>query len=157
MNLSKLMQKAICAESVDKKELADLISNGIAEGESEKIIFKKLYEHIYGDTLCRELCEKWVDNMHHEGDSGEKFTVSQAEECAKRLEIDFENEDFTKYEMWAVMNCMYYDFRNSLKKSGVTPDENVCARMAFDFMDDEDAMPGKPKNYYFHVVTDCDF
>lgn len=59
MEFGKLIQKAMMAENVDKKELSDLIAMLLENNESKHAAYVKLYDYIYGDTLCRDKCEEW--------------------------------------------------------------------------------------------------
>lgn len=154
MNISKLVQKAMTLEGVNTKEIADIIGECLEEQCSEHDAFVRLYDHVYGDTLCRDMCEHWVENMHGSKveKHGQKFDLNQCEEAAKRIGINFNEVEFTKYEFYAVTNAMYYDFGDVMIHGGITPDELNCGKFAKAFIEDDDAKPGKVKNYYFHLV-----
>lgn len=150
MEFGKLIQKAIMAENIDKKELAELIASSLENKESKHDAFVKLYDYIYGDTLCRDKCEEWVDAMVSGNEHGQKWSIEEIESLAKRLEIDF--SDFTKYEFYAVVHMMNYDYKDAVASIGASLDAAGCAKLALAWFNDEDAPGGKTKNYYFHVV-----
>lgn len=150
MEFGKLIQKAIMAENIDKKELAELIATSLESKEPKHDAYIRLYDYIYGDTLCRDKCEEWVDAMVSGNEHGQKWSIEEIESLAKRLEIDF--SDFTKYEFYAVMHMMCYDYKDALVSMGVSPDAAGCAKLALAWFNDEDTPSGKTKNYYFHVV-----
>lgn len=150
MEFGKLIQKAMMAENVDKKELSDLIAMLLENNESKHAAYVKLYDYIYGDTLCRDKCEKWVESMVSGNEHGQKWSIEEIESLAKRLEIDF--SDFTKYEFYAVVHMMNYDYKDAFTSMGTTLDATGCAKLALAWFNDEDAPSGKTKNYYFHVV-----
>lgn len=150
MEFGKLIQKAIMAENIDKKELAELIATSLESKEPKHDAYIRLYDYIYGDTLCRDKCEEWVDAMVSGNEHGQKWSIEEIESLAKRLEIDF--SDFSKYEFYAVMHMMCYDYKDALVSMGVSPDAAGCAKLALAWFNDEDTPSGKTKNYYFHVV-----
>lgn len=150
MEFGKLIQKAIMAENIDKKELAELLATSLECKEPKHDAYIRLYDYIYGDTLCRDKCEEWVDAMVSGNEHGQKWSIEEIESLAKRLEIDF--SDFSKYEFYAVMHMMCYDYKDALVSMGVSPDAAGCAKLALAWFNDEDTPSGKTKNYYFHVV-----
>lgn len=150
MNFGKLIQKAMMADNVDKKELSELISSLLENKESQRTAYMKLYDYIYGDTLCRDKCEEWVDSMSSGTEHGQKWSIEEIESVAKRLEIDF--SDFSKYEFYAVMHMINYDFKDTMSCIGANLDATGCAKLALAWLNDENVSSGKAKNYYFHVV-----
>lgn len=116
MEFGKLIQKAIMAENIDKKELAELIATSLESKEPKHDAYIRLYDYIYGDTLCRDKCEEWVDAMVSGNEHGQKWSIEEIESLAKRLEIDF--SDFSKYEFYAVMHMMCYDYKDALVSMG---------------------------------------
>lgn len=149
MEIKELIKKAI-QTAENKEKLSSVLSELILENSSEWKVFCELYDFVYGDTLCDEKCVEWVNKMHSGSESGKKWSIEQTNELARRLDIDFGS--YTPYEFWAVYHMMYYDYRDALKRSAGVVEELTFAKFAKAFLEDEDAVGDKLKEYYFHIA-----
>lgn len=148
MDLKELVKKAIQTSDKDKVSIA--ITNLILDDADEVKVFHELYDFVYGDTLCEEKCIEWVNSMHSMEEKGKRWEITQTDELARRLEIDYSK--YTKYEFWAACHMIYYDYKDVIKKTSGITDDVIFARFAKAFLEDEDAIKGKLKEYYFHIA-----
>lgn len=98
-----------------------------------------------------EACE-WVREMEGtdpEKPHGGKWTMDEAWKLARRMGISGEAADMI--EFYAVINAMHADYYEVAKKHGVAKPE-FFADMACAWMNDADAVEGKAKAYFEHVV-----
>lgn len=149
MKFEKLLQKVMTADGVDKNKIAELVYECFEKRCTDKEAFSELYDYVFGDTLCKDECEAWVEDMYsdHITSRGQKWTVNETDDIAKRLEINF--EEYTRYEFWAMIHALFYDYSwiNS-----ILADPIILAKMADSKLKDPDAAKCYAKNYYFHVV-----
>ena len=134
----------------DKTKLLNILAESIDEENSKIKTFEKLYYEVYETKLCDSYCVKLVEEMHHDGITGKKWTIDQTNDVARKLGISFSSDTYSQYEFWAVMHMMYYDYHKTLEESGIS-DASIYGKLADDYLDDEDAPKGKLVNYFFFV------
>jgi len=103
-----------------------------------KDIESKLYEYVYGKKVNEEMAKKWVENMKP---VGEHWNIEQIQSAIQSLGYNVDVIDF-----YAVVNMIYNDFNNLVKDN-----EEMCLKMAYDWLDDEDAVSDKLYEYYKHI------
>lgn len=111
-------------------------------------------DKLYNEPLTREEAIEWVENMKNEDPKlpeGPKWSPQDAKQYAQRMGYPTDGDEF--WEMYAVMNAMYSDYGEVLKKYGLT-DPSVYASLAKAFLDDKDACDNKAAVYYRCIVCD---
>lgn len=99
------------------------------------------------DALTPQMAQKWAAHMKNEdGTSGPHWTQEKAKEIMEQ-----HNMHCDPLEFWVALNAMYSDYFKVAKKNNVNT-VDFYVDMAEAFLDDEDAMPGKPARYYEYVV-----
>lgn len=143
-NIEKLIQKAITSDTVNKTEIAELLAKGLSK---DSCAYMELYDTLYGNTLCKEECESWVESMSGGNEVGQKWSVEEIAEIGNRIGVDFDK--VTKYELWASTHYEYYTHKDTLKKSGIPSDGVLYVHFGYDFVcaNDDDL-----KTFYFNVV-----
>lgn len=145
----------------DGKMSADTIMKHFAEslcececGEMEKE-YKYLYEDAYGHKLSKDIAEDWVRSMAvpdgSVGENGQKWSMDSTTEHGNKLNIDWSRHN--KIDFYVVMNMMYSDYYKTAKALGMQEDSMFFARLAKDWLCDEDAHENKLYRYYFEVVV----
>lgn len=152
--------QAIIQDAIDKGiphgEIMEHMIDALAEfpQHAQDEIYDKFYCAVYGKTLSREIAQEWVHSMSvtdkSERETGEKWTVEDCEEVARKIGIEFKR--FNKYEWYAVMNMCYSDYFATARHYDHSDDPLFFARLAYDWLDDSDAPDEKAYLYYFEVV-----
>ena len=152
MKAKKYIEKILETNNASKEEeLIHVLSKALKtlkvhDEEEYEDISCKLYEILYGEVLNDELCEYWVSCMiNKDGTVGEHWSVEDTNQVAKQLGIKLDT--VTPYEWYATMNMVYSDYYGSV------PNEiSTYAKIANDFLQDEDAKKGKLYRYYKCIV-----
>ena len=139
----------------DKTKLLNILAESIDEENSKIKTFEKLYYEVYENKLCDSFCIKMVEEMHHDNESGKKWSIDQTNEIARKIGISFSSDSYSQYEFWAVMHMMYYDYHTSIEESGIN-EPSIYGKLADDYLDDEDSPKGKLVNYFFFVEQNKD-
>lgn len=139
-------------KGIDSNKILTILTNDIDEKKTHMETFEHIYKEIHGLHLCDKYCIKMVDDMFNEVEKGQKWTIEQTNEIARKINITFSSSpnDYTQHEFWATMHMMYYDYNSSLKESGIE-DINLFGKMADSYLDDPDAPSGKLMNYFFFL------
>ena len=99
------------------------------------------YDHDASDHMHEPITEhkarKWVEKMT----TGEKYKP----EITEQMRASF-CPDCDKWEFYVAMNAMYADFRKTAQEMGMDK-ADFYARHARDFIQDDDAAPGKVARY----------
>lgn len=127
----------------DMEKLSNMLDDLICDLKEEKPkLYKKykdeLYEIANGKILNDEMAYKWVNNMKPEG---EHWTIEETTNAMKQMGYNLNNIDF-----YVVANMMYNDYYNLVKD-----DEELALKMAYMWLDDEDAVKDKLYEYYRHI------
>jgi len=141
------------------KMSSEAIIKHLASGYDEDIDcqqeYKDLYEAAYGERITKELAEEWVKAMKVTDGSdrmnGQKWTSEQTYEVGSKIGIDW--NVCSKTDFYIVMNMMYSDNYKTAKSVGLSEDPIFFARLAKDWLCDEDAGKNKLYNYYFNVIV----
>ena len=109
----------------------------------------ELYVIAYGETLTENIAQKWVAAMKNkDGTTGGHWSEADTNQVAKQMGITF--NDFNSYEWYAVLNMMYSDYYGS-----VPNDTSTYAKLARDWMKDEDGGNASEKTYrYYRYVVE---
>lgn len=127
----------------DMEELSNMLDDLICDLKEQKPkLYKKykdeLYEMANGKILNDEMAYKWVNNMKPEG---EHWTIEETTNAMANLGYNCNKIDF-----YVVANMMYNDYYNLVKD-----DEELALKMAYMWLDDEDAVKDKLYEYYKHI------
>lgn len=88
--------------------------------------------------LTREDAEEWTRHMKNaDGSRGEHWSYEQTEQVRKQHGFDCNPTAF-----YAAMNMAYSDYYNTAQEFGLN-NPDFYAKIAHDFLDDEDAAPNK--------------
>lgn len=98
-------------------------------------------KHVHRE-FTEEDAKKWVASM----DPPAKWTKEQTTDVMTK-----QGYYHKPCEFWAVMNALYSDYGKTMQKFGADKPE-VWAALAHDWLDDEDALPGKAGRYYRDIV-----
>ena len=109
-------------------------------------------EHEEHGKLTMEQAREWVNGMEGTDPAkpnGGKWSMEEAWSLAKKMGLCGDSDDMV--EFYAVLNAMHSDYFEVAKKHGVaTP--NFFADLACAWLNDKDAVEGKAKAYFEHVV-----
>lgn len=100
--------------------------------------------------LPRHMAEEWVHGLK---DGGKWRNPSDVKMLAQRAGVSGED---ALTEFWAVINATYSDVCKVAKKYNVDRSDFYADLAKALFLEDEDAMPGKPMLYYEHLVKKDD-
>lgn len=127
----------------DMEELSEMLEDTIYKlKEIEPKCYKKykmkLYEMAYGKVLTEEMAYKWVQEMKPKH---EHWTMEETTNAMASL-----GYNCNKIDYYVVANMMYNDYYNLVKD-----DEELALKMAYMWLDDEDAVKDKLYEYYRHI------
>lgn len=95
----------------------------------------------------RQMAEEWVSQMRNaDGTRGPHFSMEKAKEVMKQYNVDCDPLEF-----WVVINSLYSDYDQALKKNNASTLE-LYACLAKAWIEDQDAVPNKLAAYYTYVV-----
>ena len=95
----------------------------------------------------RQMAEEWVSQMRNsDGTRGPHFSTEKAKEIMKQYNVDCDPLEF-----WLVINSLYSDYDQALKKNNASTLE-LYACLAKAWIEDQDAVPNKLAAYYTYVV-----
>lgn len=103
------------------------------------------HESQNGDRLSREKAEEWVGGMK----SPKWPQMADVKMLAQKAGI---TDEGAMAEFWAVLNATYSDVCKVAKKYNVDRSDFYADLAKALFLEDEDAMPGKPMLYYEYLV-----
>ena len=144
MKIKKMLEVIIDkGKTEDMYKLNDMLDERICDlKEKQPKLYKeykmKLYEMAYGKVLTEEMAYNWVENMKPKG---EHWTVEETTNAMANLGYNCNKIDF-----YVVANMMYNDYYNLVKD-----DEELALKMAYMWLDDEDAVKDKLYEYYRHI------
>lgn len=97
--------------------------------------------------LTHEMAEEWMAGIQNEdGSKGPKWTLEETKRVMKQKGIEVDPVTF-----WVVMNALYSDYCNVLKKHNVSTID-LYADLACAWIMDKDAVKDKAGAYYMDVV-----
>lgn len=82
-----------------------------------------------------------------DGTRGPHFSMEKAKEVMKQYNVDCDPTEF-----WVVINSLYSDYDQALKKNNASTLE-LYACLAKAWIEDQDAVPDKASAYYTYVET----
>jgi hypothetical protein len=95
----------------------------------------------------RQMAEEWVSQMQNsDGTRGPHFSTEKAKEVMKQYNVDCDPLEF-----YVVLNSLYSDYDQALKKNNASNLE-LYACLAKAWIEDKDAVPNKAAAYYTYVV-----
>lgn len=149
----KHLVEAGMKDGKDTQKMLGILAEDIDCGHSKTDTYEKLYEEVYGHHLCEKFCKEMVANMHSANGKGEKWTIAETNEAARKVDITFssKDDDYTEYEFWTAMHMMYHDYANVFAESKIEADPVLYAKLADAYLADEDAPKGKLSSYFFFV------
>lgn len=145
MDVKEMLEKIIeRGKQEDMYKLNDMLDELICELKEEK---HELYEHYkmclyemaYGGKIDENVAEKWVKSMQP---IGMHWIMSETTDAMKQLDYDCD-----KISFFVAANMIYNDYYNAVKE-----DESLALKMAYDFLNDEDAVDNKLFKYYKYIV-----
>jgi hypothetical protein len=141
-------------EGKNSELLLEKIAKGVDKGQDSFEIYEELYTEVYGNHLCNTYCKKFVEMMYNTKEKGEKWTVDQTSDVARKIGISFSHneDDYTQYEFYTAMHMMYYDYSEVFEEQSITLDPVLFAKMADAYLDDIDSFDGKLLFYFFDII-----
>ncbi len=120
-------------------DYGDIYAHGhiYAPGAMNKPMESRTYDQGMNEPVTEHKARKWVEKMS----SGEHFKP----EIAEQHRVAF-CPNCDKWEFYVAMNAMYADYKKTGQEMGVDKPD-YYARLARDFIKDEDAAPGKVARY----------
>jgi hypothetical protein len=97
-----------------------------------------LYEMAYGKKLTEEMAIEWINNMRP---VGLHWTEEETTEVMNKMGYNCD-----KLSYWVVSNMMYNDNYNIVKD-----DEELALKLAYYWLDDEDAVADKFYEYWKYI------
>ena len=95
----------------------------------------------------RQMAEEWTSQLQNaDGTRGPHFSMEKAKEIMKQYNVDCDPLEF-----WVVINSLYSDYDQALKKSNASTLE-LYACLAKAWIDDSDAVQNKAAAYYTYIV-----
>lgn len=127
----------------DMEELSEMLEDTIYKlKETDPKCYKKykmkLYEMAYGKVLTEKMAYNWVQEMKPKH---EHWTIEETTSAMTSL-----GYNCNKIDYYVVANMMYNDYYNLVKD-----DEELALKMAYMWLDDEDAVKDKLYEYYRHI------
>lgn len=107
-------------------------------------------EDFEGDTepaFSHQMAAAWADSLQNaDGTKGPHFSREKAREIQRQYAVDCDPVLF-----WAVLNSLYSDYDEALKKNNASTTE-MYACLARAWIMDADAVPDKAAAYYRYIV-----
>lgn len=125
-------------------------SNAIGFTGGNEEMQKGSYRHYNDDIepLSREKATKWIQGMKNsDGSRGARWTMDDVDALRQRMGMT----NIKLPDLFTAMNMLYSDYGLTVRKAGADTPE-FWAKMAADFIDDEDAMPNKLARYYQYIA-----
>lgn len=98
-------------------------------------------------VFSRQMAEEWVSKMQNaDGTRGPHFSMEKTKQMQKEYSVDCDPMEF-----WTVVNSLYSDYDQALKKNNASTLE-LYACLAKAWIEDQDAVPNKLAAYYTYVV-----
>ncbi len=105
-------------------------------------------EHEHKHELTPEMEKAWASSMENtDGSKGAHWTVEQTTAVAEQNGVRFDH--ITPTDWMIALNMIYSDYGKTLTEAGIA-DVDVFAKLAKDFLFDEDAVEPKEKLYYYY-------
>lgn len=115
-------------------------------GESQKK-GKQQMGHASGGESFENTAKEWMKSLQNaDGSRGPHWTMEQAKSLMHQAGADCDPAEF-----WAVLNALYSDYSQVLKKFGIDRTD-VYAHMAKAWLEDEDAVDDKAAAYFEYIV-----
>ena len=120
-----------------REEMSRHQGDGYSVGQRPKVM----------PVFNRQMAEDWVSRMQNaDGTRGPHFSMEKAKEVMKQY-----NADCDPVEFWVVLNSLYSDYDQALKKNNASTLE-LYACLAKAWLEDQDAVSNKLAAYYTYVV-----
>lgn len=99
-------------------------------------------------SLSEDEAKDWAAHMENaDGTTGPHWTIEQTEVVKNQRGIQWDAVPF-----WVAMNMIYSDYSEVFQTYGVRDKIFLYADMAYAFLSDKDAQPGKLARYYQYIV-----
>lgn len=100
-------------------------------------------------TLTEEQATDWTAHMvNTDGSTGPHWSMEQTEIVKNQRGINW-----NALEFWVAMNMVYSDYSEVFKTYGVRDKIYLYADIAYAFLADADAEPGKLAKYYNSIIS----
>lgn len=98
-------------------------------------------------AFSSQMTEEWTESLQNaDGTKGPHFSREKAREIQRQYGVDCDPVLF-----WAVINSLYSDYDEALKKNNASTIE-MYACLTKAWIKDADAVPDKAAAYYMHIV-----
>lgn len=103
------------------------------------------------EKLTEEEMKKWVESLENsDGTKGETFTMDEAKAIAKKVGASYKN--YTEMDFWVVLNSVYSDYSESLKKAGAASESPATyGQIALGWLEDDDSYEPDEKLYRYYT------
>lgn len=130
--------------SSDMEKMGDMLAEIIEQTkESHHELYEKykmeLYEMAFGKKISEDMAEKWVQSMRP---MGEYWTMQDTTNAMHSMGYNLDEIDF-----YVVANMMKNDYRDIIAEN-----DEMALKLAYDWLDDEDAKASKLYNYWKYVI-----
>ena len=120
-----------------REEMSRRQGDGYSMGQRPKVM----------PVFNRQMAEEWVSRLQNaDGTRGPHFSMEKSKEIMKQYNVDCDPTEF-----WVVINSLYSDYDQALKKNNASTLE-LYACLAKAWIEDQDAVPYKAAAYYTYVV-----
>lgn len=142
MDIEEIIQKIVDNGRIeDMEKLSDMLEDTMEIIEKyDKECYDKylmeLYKMAYGTIFTKEMAEEIVSKMKP---YGKRWSIQETEKIQNQYGID----DIRSADFFVVLNSAYNDYRDLFED-----DMQKYIKFTMDFIEDEDAKPGKVFLYY---------
>lgn len=109
------------------------------DSEMATWIKEELKEMAYGKIITEECAKNWVHSMK---DYGQHWSIEETTSAMETM-----NYNCDKIEFYVVANMIYNDYYNVVKDN-----EQIALTMAYDWLNDVDAIENKLYEYHKYIV-----
>ena len=147
MKIKKYIEKIGEKRNIeDMQKLGDMLGDLIYDlKDSHYEMYEKyktcLYEMAYGKILNEDMAHEWVESMKPKH---EHWTIEETTNAMNSL-----GYNCNAIEYYVVSNMIYNDYYNIVKD-----DEEMALKLAYMWLNDENAKKDKLYEYYKHIVKE---
>lgn len=152
LDIEELAEDAMKEEGVDRKKVMAILAKGLRNKMDEMSVYESIYREVYGCELTPEKCDQLISMLHQGEEKGAKWSLSDTNSVAAKLDYNFDEKPYTPEEFRAAMHIRYYDMAFPLKKSGKDMSPTDWGRQADFFFTAEDEKPSVLVDYFFNKI-----
>lgn len=142
MYVRSIIEKSSKEDMEKLEEMFDKAVDHLKECDHElyKDMEMELYEIVNGKKISLEMAEKWVQNMIP---AHQHFTIEETTNAMRQYGYNCDQVDF-----YVVANMIFNDFYDVVKDN-----DELTYRLAYDWLNDKDAVDDKLYCYWKYIVS----